>query len=66
MHLLANLCPHVSSPDRTTPAPRPTQPRRMRLAAQLWSAGIRAEFGYKANPKMPDQVSSHGCHLHGY
>ncbi|PRW59901.1 histidyl-tRNA synthetase isoform B [Chlorella sorokiniana] len=32
------------------------QPRRMRLAAQLWAAGIRAEFGYKANPKMPDQL----------
>lgn len=32
------------------------QPRRMRICADLWAAGIKAEFGYKANPKMPDQV----------
>lgn len=44
---------HVSLPCRIV------QPRRMRLAAQLWAAGIRAEFGYKANPKMPDQVSAY-------
>ena len=44
---------HVSPPCRIA------QPRRMRLAAQLWAAGIRAEFGYKANPKMPDQVSAY-------
>lgn len=32
------------------------QPRRMHICADLWAAGIKAEFGYKANPKMPDQV----------
>ncbi|KAL4421027.1 hypothetical protein ABPG77_007502 [Micractinium sp. CCAP 211/92] len=32
------------------------QPRRMRICADLWAAGIKAEFGYKANPKMPDQL----------
>lgn len=32
------------------------QPRRMQLCATLWAAGLKAEFGYKANPKMADQV----------
>lgn len=32
------------------------QPRRMRICSELWASGIKAEFGYKANPKMPDQV----------
>ncbi|CAG9463735.1 unnamed protein product [Pedinophyceae sp. YPF-701] len=32
------------------------QPRRMELCSRLWAAGIRAEFGYKANPKMGDQL----------
>jgi histidyl-tRNA synthetase len=32
------------------------QPRRMQLCAALWAAGLKAEFGYKANPKMADQV----------
>ncbi|GBF98090.1 histidyl-tRNA synthetase [Raphidocelis subcapitata] len=32
------------------------QPRRMELASRLWSAGIKAEFGFKANPKMGDQL----------
>lgn len=30
----------------------------MRLAASLWEAGIKAEFGYKVNPKMADQVGA--------
>ncbi len=34
------------------------QPRRMGLASQLWAAGIKAEFGYKANPKMGDQLGA--------
>jgi histidyl-tRNA synthetase len=33
-------------------------PRRMALAAQLWRAGVAAEFGYKPNPKMGDQISA--------
>jgi len=32
------------------------QPRRMEVCAALWRAGIKAEFGYKANPQMPDQL----------
>lgn len=32
------------------------QARRMRLASDLWAAGVKAEFGYKANPKMADQL----------
>ncbi|EFN53142.1 hypothetical protein CHLNCDRAFT_36479 [Chlorella variabilis] len=32
------------------------QPRRMRICSELWASGIKAEFGYKANPKMPDQL----------
>lgn len=34
------------------------QGRRMGLASQLWAAGIKAEFGYKANPKMGDQLGA--------
>jgi histidyl-tRNA synthetase len=33
-------------------------PRRMALAAQLWAKGVAAEFGYKPNPKMGDQISA--------
>ncbi len=29
----------------------------MEISAQLWAAGIKAEFGYKANPKMGDQLN---------
>ncbi|KAI8463085.1 MAG: hypothetical protein J3K34DRAFT_158180 [Monoraphidium minutum] len=32
------------------------QPKRMELASQLWAAGIKAEFGFKPNPKMGDQL----------
>jgi threonyl-tRNA synthetase len=32
------------------------QTKRMELAARLWGAGIKAEFGYKPNPKMGDQL----------
>jgi threonyl-tRNA synthetase len=28
----------------------------MQLAATLWAAGIAAEFGFKQNPKMGDQL----------
>jgi hypothetical protein len=33
------------------------QPRRMEIASDLWSAGVKAEFGYKSNPKMGDQLN---------
>ncbi|GFR48348.1 hypothetical protein Agub_g10235, partial [Astrephomene gubernaculifera] len=39
------------------------QVRRMQLAAQLWAAGIRAEFGYKPAPKMADNLGY--CHEQG-
>lgn len=29
---------------------------RMELCSRLWSAGIRSEFSYKANPKMLNQL----------
>jgi hypothetical protein len=29
----------------------------MEIASNLWSAGIKAEFGYKSNPKMGDQLN---------
>lgn len=32
------------------------QAQRMRVCSQLWAAGVKAEFGYKANPKMGDQL----------
>jgi len=32
------------------------QQKRMSLASKLWAAGIKAEFGYKPNPKMADQL----------
>jgi hypothetical protein len=46
------------------PPPRPPscatgsglQPMRMELASRLWAAGIKAEFGFKPNPKMADQL----------
>jgi len=28
----------------------------MELASKLWSAGLKAEFGFKTNPKMGDQL----------
>ena len=28
----------------------------MAVAATLWAAGVRAEFGFKPNPKMGDQL----------
>ena len=37
------------------------QPRRMAIAARLWADGIKAEFGYKPNPKMADQVCKCGA-----
>ena len=30
--------------------------RRMEVAAALWAAGLRAEFGFKPAPKMADQL----------
>ena len=33
------------------------QPQRMRIASDLWSAGIKCEFGFKPNPKMGDQLN---------
>ncbi|KAG2427701.1 hypothetical protein HYH02_014533 [Chlamydomonas schloesseri] len=36
------------------------QQRRMGLCAELWGAGIKAEFGYKPNPKMADNLGY--CH----
>ena len=33
------------------------QKRRMEVANVLWSAGISAEFGFKPNPKMGDQIN---------
>ena len=33
------------------------QSRRMALASKLWENGVKAEFGYKPNPKMGDQLS---------
>lgn len=32
------------------------QAKRMELCSRLWSAGIKAEFGFKPNPKMGDQL----------
>jgi histidyl-tRNA synthetase len=29
----------------------------MEIASQLWAAGIKAEFGFKPNPKMGDQLN---------
>eukprot|EP00873_Tetraselmis_striata_P016208 jgi/Tetstr1/436472/TSEL_025300.t1 len=33
------------------------QVKRMEIANTLWSAGIAAEFGFKPNPKMGDQLT---------
>lgn len=33
------------------------QPQRMKIASDLWSAGIKCEFGFKPNPKMGDQLN---------
>lgn len=33
------------------------QNKRMEICAELWQAGISAEFGYKPNPKMGDQLN---------
>jgi hypothetical protein len=32
------------------------QARRMAVASSLWAAGLKAEFGFKPNPKMGDQL----------
>lgn len=32
------------------------QIKRMELCNKLWAAGIKAEFGFKPNPKMGDQL----------
>ena len=32
------------------------QRKRMALASKLWAAGVKAEFGFKPNPKMGDQL----------
>eukprot|EP00884_Botryococcus_braunii_P005094 jgi/Botrbrau1/14586/Bobra.0312s0009.1 len=32
------------------------QGKRMEVCARLWAAGIPAEFGYKANPNLKDQL----------
>jgi histidyl-tRNA synthetase len=32
------------------------QKQRMNLASKLWAAGVKAEFGFKPNPKMADQL----------
>lgn len=32
------------------------QTRRMEVCSRLWRAGIKAEFGFKPNPKMGDQL----------
>ena len=29
----------------------------MEVCSTLWAAGIKAEFGFKANPKMGDQLN---------
>ena len=33
------------------------QTKRMQIASLLWGAGIKAEFGFKPNPKMGDQLN---------
>ena len=33
------------------------QKKRMEVANLLWAAGISAEFGFKPNPKMGDQIN---------
>jgi len=33
------------------------QPQRMKIASELWRAGIKSEFGFKPNPKMGDQLN---------
>ena len=38
-------------------ASKDMQAERIRLASELWSQNIAAEFGYKANPFMPEQMS---------
>ena len=38
-------------------ASKDMQAERIRLCTELWAQNIAAEFGYKANPFMPDQMS---------
>lgn len=33
------------------------QKDRMKIASELWNAGIKTEFGFKPNPKMGDQLN---------
>jgi histidyl-tRNA synthetase len=32
------------------------QKKRMELASKLWAVGVKAEFGFKPNPKIADQL----------
>ncbi len=48
--LLSNLQVLVMS------ASKDMQGERIRLASEFWRAGISAEFTYKANPFMPEQM----------
>lgn len=34
-----------------------TQVKRMEVANMLWKADVKAEFGFKPNPKMGDQLT---------
>lgn len=34
------------------------QLERMKVCNELWAAGIKAEFGYKPNPKMGDNLNT--------
>lgn len=36
---------------------RPCMTLFLSVGSQLWASGIKAEFGYKANPQMADQLS---------
>jgi hypothetical protein len=56
---------HTSSPKKTantkTKPPTPQlkkQLKRMEIASRLRAAGVPAEFGFKANPKMGDQLGA--------
>lgn len=58
-----NLFQNDSQPFRVSPtevyvasAQKNLLQKRMELCGKLWDAGIRAEFSYKANPKMLSQL----------
>ncbi len=42
-----SLAPHRS--------PSPAQVKRMEIASRLWAGGIKAEFGFKPNPKVSER-----------